>query len=380
MHSKPRVALVTNVLAHYRVPCFQKLAEKMPGQVTFFVLAEKMEHRHYVMAGSNNGLPVITLPGWRWSRSPHDDIHINDIRAILRGGYDLIILGAWDEPTYLLLWLGGVFLRQKVMFWVESTLEDGVRSPVKERIKKILVSQSKGCIVPGRRAFAYCRQLGQAENRIFMAPNAANRAFFREHADNLLRIRGKLRWNERVQEFVILFTGRLVENMKGISALIRACGELERNGRRMSLLVAGEGPDKKLYQELAISEGLKDIRFLGTLEHEKLCRYYAMADVFVLPSRSEAWGFVLNEGMEFGLPLVVSEAVGAGPDLVRHGENGFVFPVGDVSALAQHLEALADNEALRHRMGQASRSIIENFSPENWANGVVNAIESVMNG
>jgi glycosyltransferase involved in cell wall biosynthesis len=84
--------------------------------------------------------------------------------------------------------------------------------------------------------------------------------------------------------------------------------------------------------------------------------------------------------MEFDLPLVISAAVGAGPDLVRHGENGFVFPVGDVSALAHYLEALAANEALRQKMGQASRSIIEKFSPENWANGVMQAIEAVMNG
>lgn len=146
----------------------------------------------------------------------------------------------------------------------------------------------------------------------------------------------------------------------------------------MSLLVAGEGPDKRSYQELGSSEGVMDIRFLGTLDHPTLCRYYAMADVFVLPSRSEPWGFVLNEGMEFGLPLVVSAAVGAGPDLVRHGENGFVFPVGDVSALTQHLMTLSDNESLRHRMGQVSRSIIETFSPENWANGVMKAIESIL--
>jgi glycosyltransferase involved in cell wall biosynthesis len=189
-----------------------------------------------------------------------------------------------------------------------------------------------------------------------------------------------LRSEERLQEFVILFAGRLVDDMKGVSTLIKACGWLDKNGRSVSLLVAGDGPDRRSYQELGSREGLKDIRFLGTMGHPALCRYYAMADVFVLPSRSEVWGFVLNEGMEFGLPLVVSQAIGAGPDLVRHGENGFIFPIGDVSALAQHLMTLSDNESLRHRMGQVSRSIIENFSPENWANGVMQAIEVVMNG
>ena len=155
--STPKVALVTNVLAHYRVPCFQKLADRMPGYITFFLLTEEMSHRHYVMAKGTNGLPVVTLPGWRWSRSTHDDIHLNDIRPVLRGGYDLIILGAWDEPTYLLLWLTGLLRRQHIMFWIESTAEDGPRSPVKERMKKIVGAFSKERTV---------RRIGSRENAI----------------------------------------------------------------------------------------------------------------------------------------------------------------------------------------------------------------------
>ncbi|MEI9478039.1 MAG: glycosyltransferase family 4 protein [Deltaproteobacteria bacterium] len=375
--NKPRVALVTNVLAHYRVPCFQQLAEQMPGQLTFFLLAEKMEHRHYVMAQGRNDLPVVRLPGWKWSRFPHDDLHLNDVRPVLRGNYDVVILGGWDEPTYLLLWICGVVQRQKILFWVELTANETPRSGVKERYKKFLLGQASGSIVPGIRAFQYCQQLGQPGNQIFTAPNAANRAFFRGEADRLLPLREDLRREEELRGLVILFVGRLVEPLKRVSILIKACGQLERSGKKLSLLIAGDGPERRFYQELGRSKGLTDVRFLGTLEHETLCRYYAMADVLVLPSQ-EVWGFVLNEGMEFGLPLIVSEAVGAGPDLVRSGENGFVIPVGDTLALAKALEVLAEDEALRHRMGQASRSIIEKFSPENWANGVMQAIEAVM--
>jgi glycosyltransferase involved in cell wall biosynthesis len=377
--NKPRVALVTNVLAHYRVPCFQQLAEQMPGQLTFFLLAEKMEHRHYVMAQGRNDLPVVPLPGWKWSRFPQDDVHLNDVRPVLRGNYDVVILGGWDEPTYLLLWICGVVQRQKILFWVESTMNDTPRTGVIEKYKRLLLSRASACIVPGKRAFTYCQQLGHPGDRIFIAPNATNRAFFREEADRLLPVRQDLRREEELRGLVILFVGRLVEPLKRVSTLIKACGQLERSGKKLSLLIAGDGSESRSYQELGRLEGLSDVRFLGTLEHKTLCRYYAMADVLVLPSQ-EVWGFVLNEGMEFGLPLVVSEGVGAGPELVREGENGFVIPVGDTAALAKVLETLAKDEALRHRMGQASRSIIEKFSPENWANGVMQAIEAVTNG
>jgi glycosyltransferase involved in cell wall biosynthesis len=372
----PRIALVTNVLAHYRVPCFHRLADQMAGQITFFVLAEKMEHRHYVMAQGQNGLPVVVLPGWKRSRFPDDDLHLNDIRPIVCGNYDLLILGGWDEPTYLLLWAWGVVRRKGVMFWVESTGREGPRSGLKERCKRGLLSRASGCIVPGKRAFQYCQQLGMSADRIFVAPNATDRVFFRKEADRLLCRRDRMRRESELHGPVILFVGRLVERIKRLSILIKAVGQLERNGKKVSLLIAGDGPDRDSYQELARTVGVTDIRFLGTLDHETLCRYYAMADVFALSSQ-EVWGFVLNEGMEFGLPVVVSEEVGAGSDLVRPGENGFVVPGGDVSALQRALDILVSDEQLRRRMGQASRTLIESFSPDQWAEGVLRGIHEV---
>lgn len=306
----------------------------------------------------------------------YDDLHLNDVRPILRGQYDVLILGGLDEPTYLLLWAWGVAFRKKILIWCETTAYDKVRGRIREAFKRLLLRDAAGCIASGQRAFEYCRQLGVPESRIFIAPNATRRDYFQGKAESLLPVRDILRREAHLNGFVILFVGRLKEVHKGISTLIKTCVALEKKGISVSLLLAGEGPDDKYYRKIVQKEGLRDVRFMGTLEHETLCRYYAMADVLVLPSRSEPWGFVLNEGMEFGLPLVVSDVVGAGPDLVRHGENGFVVPVGDKSALAKVLENLARDETLRHRMGQASRSIIQAFTPERWAQGVVQAIEA----
>jgi glycosyltransferase involved in cell wall biosynthesis len=114
------------------------------------------------------------------------------------------------------------------------------------------------------------------------------------------------------------------------------------------------------------------------MDQAQLCRVYAAVDIMVLPSKSETWGFVLNEAMEFGLPLVITDAVGAGPDLVHPGENGFIVPSGDEPSLCEALEKLIKDPALRSTMGAASRRIVEHFSPENWAAGVVKAIETVV--
>lgn len=368
----PKVALVTNVLSHYRVPCFERLAHHLGDHFDLFLLTSDMEHRHYVMAQGEHDLPVQRLPGRRWKRPPEDDIHWNDISPVVRGNYDVLILSGWAEPTYLLLWLRHLPRRTRVFFWIESTLADRHRGGQRERLKRLLLWRAAGCLVPGQRAGEYCHHLGMPEERIFVIPNAADRDYFRRQADALLPQRDALRQELGLSVPTFLFVGRLVESIKGVEALIRAVARLASEGQALHLLLAGEGPDADAYATLSRELGAP-VQLLGNLDHDTLCRVYAATDGLVLPSRSEVWGFVLNEAMEFGQPLVVSEAVGAGPDLVTPGENGFIVPVGDVDALAEALRQLLD-PVIRQRFGAASRRRIEDFSPDCWARGVLEAI------
>jgi glycosyltransferase involved in cell wall biosynthesis len=210
------------------------------------------------------------------------------------------------------------------------------------------------------------------EERIFVVPNAADRDYFRRQADALLPQCEALRHELGLSVPTFLFVGRLVESIKGVEALIRAVARLAGKGHALHLLLAGEGPDADAYATLSRELGAP-VQLLGNLDHDTLCRVYAATDGLVLPSRSEVWGFVLNEAMEFGQPLIVSEAVGAGPDLVTPGENGFIVPVDDVDALADALRRLLD-PAIRQRFGAASRRRVEDFSPDSWARGVLEAI------
>lgn len=370
--TKPRVALVTNVLSHYRVPCFQRLAHYLEGSFDLFLLASEMEHRHYVMAQGEHDLPVQVLPGRRWKRPPEDDLHWNEIKPVAAGKYDVVILSGWSEPTFMLLWLRHLLRRTRIFFWIESTLVDRPRTGGRELLKRLLLKRASGCLVPGQRAAEYCHHLGMAKDRITIVPNATDGEYFRRQADALAPQRDTLRQEFGLTEPTFLFVGRLVETIKGIEPLIRAVAHLADSGHRLRLLLAGEGPDRDAYASL-IEELGAPVQLLGNLDHEQLCRYYAATDGLMLPSRSEVWGFVLNEAMEFAHPVVVSESVGAGPDLVSQGKNGFVVPVGDVDALAEALQQLLD-PTTRERFGQASRRRIEDFSPDHWARGVLRGI------
>jgi glycosyltransferase involved in cell wall biosynthesis len=103
-----------------------------------------------------------------------------------------------------------------------------------------------------------------------------------------------------------------------------------------------------------------------------LARWYAAADVFVLPSRSETWGMVLNEAAEAGLALVASEAAGAAHDLIQPGINGYLVPPDDPDALAAALRRVGEDAVWRSSAGWHSRELAERFTPEAWAVALAN--------
>ena len=113
----------------------------------------------------------------------------------------------------------------------------------------------------------------------------------------------------------------------------------------------------------------------GFVNQSALGSFYAAADIFVLPSERETWGLVVNEAQQFALPVIVSDRVGCRHDLVVEGETGFVFPVGDLEALAARLRQLLASRGLRESMGAAGRQrVLTSYTPEAAVRGIATAM------
>jgi glycosyltransferase involved in cell wall biosynthesis len=136
----------------------------------------------------------------------------------------------------------------------------------------------------------------------------------------------------------------------------------------------GDGPQSQMYQDYCRQYSLNTVVFSGFQHQNALVQYYAIADIFVFPTRTDPWGLVLNEAMAASLPIVCSSAAGAVDDLVEQDGNGFIFPVGDVTRLAEALQQLVDDDDLRKRMGKRSHQIILNYTPQIMAQGFREAI------
>jgi glycosyltransferase involved in cell wall biosynthesis len=124
---------------------------------------------------------------------------------------------------------------------------------------------------------------------------------------------------------------------------------------------------------------IPDIVFAGFLNQSQVARAYVCADAFTLLSKEhETFGLVVNEAMNFGLPLVLSDKVGSGADLLSDGLNGYRVLSTDVSAAAARLETLAADPELRTQMGAQSLARIQDWTGEVGAKGVISAVAAAV--
>jgi glycosyltransferase involved in cell wall biosynthesis len=347
-----RVALLTEIPAPYRIPLFNALAAEPDVELRVLFLAERDPRRPFY---------ELHRDEWRF------DARVLGGRQLRRGGRWLVLsrgvgrelrrfqphavaVGGWNQPAFWSALLHTRARRIPLLVWIESTLRDA-RSEARALAlaRRAMAHRAAGAFVPGRAAAEFARSLGLSDDRIALAPNAIDNGAFAAPAR---------RPHDGPCSF--LYAGRL-DPEKGLDVLLEAFrtvpGELE---------LIGTGSDEERLRRLAPER----VRFTGPLDRDALIPAYGEADVFVLPSRSEPWGMVLNEAAAAGLPLVATEGAGAAHDLIEDGVNGFRVPVGDAPALAAALTRLAEDPELRRAAGLESRRIVAAFTPESWARGV----------
>jgi glycosyltransferase involved in cell wall biosynthesis len=275
--------------------------------------------------------------------------------------------------------------RIPVLLFADSAYPDGVTFP-KTLLKRAVLAYVYRCIAGfffmGDRGRAYHLHYGARDDQLYFCPYTIDEPLFdaarRERPLLRARLRRELGLDET--DVVFLFCGKLITRKHPID-LVNAAGLLaERHdeGRRVVLLFCGDGEWRVRLEAAASAHGVR-AAFVGFRNMDSIGEVYCAADAIILPSEREAYGVVLAEAAFFALPLVVSNAVGAaGPNsLVRDGENGIVFPVGDVPALATAMGRLLKAEA-RKEMGRRSRAIYELQTTAIGAANMVTAVKDAV--
>ena len=348
---RPRVVLLTEIPAPYRIPLFNALAELVDLHVVF--LRERHPDRPYGLHTEEWAFDAEVLPGRDVTLGGRWVVLNRHILQAVRGA-DIVLLGGWNQPAFWLALAWARVNRTPAVAWVESTLGD--RRPARtQRAKRLLARACSGFVVPGTAARAYVDALAPGA-RVATAPNAVDAGVFASRVADREALRAEL----GLDGCCFLYVGRLAAE-KGVDVLLQAFAGVDGE-----LVLAGTGPDEPRLRRMAPPR----TRFLGYLGRDELPAWYAAADVLVLPSLSEPWGMPLNEAAAAGLPIVATDAVGAAAELVEPGRNGFVVPAGDAAALGGALQRFAEDPALRVAAGARSRELAALVTPERWA-GVV---------
>jgi glycosyltransferase involved in cell wall biosynthesis len=377
---KPRLVVLTEIIAPYRIPIFNALAEhECIDPHVIFLSETDPSLREWHIHKEEIRFSYEVLPSFR-KRVVKYNVLVNcGLGQALRNAKpDSILCGGYN---YIASWQAAYWARRAripFLMWVESNAyDDRRRHAFVEYLKKRMLDHCNGFVVPGRMSAQYVASFGTNPERIFLAPNAVDNEFFARTAKLVRDDSVAYRQANHLPERYFLFAGRLVF-AKGVFDLLEAYASLPAAVRmQYGLVFAGSGSAESDLRRRAKDISPGTVCFAGFAQRQELAILYSLADILVFPTHTDTWGLVVNEAMVCGLPIICTNVAGCAGDLVDDGGNGRVIPPKDVPQLASAMEALARDPELRSQMSIKTRTRISSFSPAAWAAGVANAVHAV---
>ena len=220
------------------------------------------------------------------------------------------------------------------------------------------------------------RSLGIPEHRIALTPFVVDNDWWQQQAGRVNRSAVRTRWGIPERSPVVLFCAKL-QPWKRPQDVFHAFAKA--NLPDSYLVYAGEGPMRAQLEADAKTLGLTGrVKFLGFINQSQLPEVYRASDLFVLPSEYDPCPVVVCEAMLCGCPVILSDEICGRFDLVEHGKTGFIYPCGDVAALAVILREVLPDQARLQKLGAGARNRMETWSPREYIEAIVQAIERVV--
>ncbi|EFW90392.1 glycosyl transferase group 1 [Haladaptatus paucihalophilus DX253] len=239
--------------------------------------------------------------------------------------------------------------------------------------------ESDAIAVYGPHISDYLVDLGVEEDKISIAWNTVDTGQFSTfNQDRVADLRKE--WGIPDDASVALFVGRLVKE-KGVKYLLDAYKTARAVSEKPTyLLIVGDGDQRTELTEQVDDD--HDVIFTGYINNESLPEYYALADVFVLPSVvtaefREPWGLVINEAMSSGTAVITTGQVGASC-IIDEGKNGFVVPERNEAALADRLAEIFENPTMASEMGVQAKKDSKLYDYERMLDGFDEAVQTAV--
>ena len=395
---KVRLAYLVSHPIQYQAPLLRRVAQEPDIDLTVF-FGSDFSVRDYKDAGFGVGVkwdvPLLDgychefLPVLRDNANPGALSPLNyGIFSRLRGSrrapaFDVLWVHGYSSLNTLQGMLAAKSLDIPVLVRAEPWLGDRDRSgptlAVKQLFFMLLRGLVDGALPIGTLNAEYWRHYMGEDFPLYRMPYAVDNHYFQGRSEEAREGRPALQEELNLDPArpVILFASKL-QSRKRCGDLVEAYKDLSPGGKpRPYLVIVGDGEERAALERQVAESRLEGVRFCGFRNQSELPRFFDLATVFVLPSRHEPWGLIVNEVMNAGRAVIVSNDVGCQPDLIEDGVEGCVFPAGDVAALTDALRKVLATPETAVAMGQRGLAKVRAWDFEEDVRGLRQAIAEV---
>jgi len=383
-----KVLIIHNILwSHYKAKVFSELYKLCTkNNYGFLVIQIALNEKGRKKLGDID-LCIHQYPYKLLFESSMEDISkIRGIYKITKEIYtykpDLIVLPGYSHLLYwVALFIEKFILRGRVVISIDSTEYDNPKQYYKEHAKKLFIRFCDYAFCYGTKSKEYVVKLGMSPEKVIIRFQATDNQTIENVYNGYKSERDYLISKNGFKKYNFIYVGRLSKE-KNVETLIKAFRLLKDSiieSKDWGLILVGDGERKEYLINLVKDLNARDVFFVGGKSWKEVPIYYALSDVFVLPSISEPWGLVVNEAMVCELPVIVSYRAGAAYDLVREGENGFVFDPFNEQDLLEKMSFFVKNPDKIKEMGKCSKKIIAEYTPENAAYQMFKGICGILN-
>ena len=354
-----KVLYLTNIPSPYRVDFFNELGKLCDLTVLFE--RKNAESRNIDwLKGRITHFSAIFLRGIKIG----DDTAIcfDILKYLSMNAFDEIIVGGFSTPTGM---MAIEYLSCRGIPFILNA-DGGIvknEGKAKHAIKRHFIRKASKWLSTGKMTDSYLLHNGAFAEKIFRYKFTS--LWGKEILNKPLTEKEKASAKEQLsisEPKMILSVGRFIYS-KGYDILMTALQHLDRT---TGVYIIGGTPTPELIQ-IKKDLSLENVHFIDHLPKTRLIDWYCAADLFVLPTRSDVWGLVINEAMAAGLPIITTFMCVAGVELIEDGENGFLVDVDDAEMLAEKIDLILSNQKLMQRMSSNNLEKIKYYTIEQMA-------------
>lgn len=367
-----RVLYIENIPAPYRVDFFNELGKRCDLTVLYESRIEGHRRKEWIGENEDNYTAIFLKQKKIFNR-----VICPEVCKYIKEGYDRIIIAVYNTLTSILAMEYMKFNNISFIISIDGGMIRDDETNLRRFFKRYLLSGARYWLSPSEESDKYLQYYGAKKEYIY-------RYYFTSllekdicKAHTLIGSKELLKRKLSIKEDkVVLSVGRFNIDGgygKGYDTLMKVARSLKMEN--IGFFVLGDEPTTE-FVEWKNREKLDNVHFIGFMDKDHIAEYYAASDIFVLFTRSDVWGLVINEAMAYSLPIITTNKCVAGLELVNEGVNGYIIPVGSDNLASKRIHYLIKNNIYR-LMGEESYKKIHDYSIEEMARQHINIFEAI---